>query len=453
MATEAIVAEQSSARRSSAGHSWEKPQEQKYASWAAMPMVAYLANEFPSAVEPYVMDEIGELRRRSVRVTPCSVRSAEDDSDPALELFSRETMNLLPLRWGLLLGALWVCWRQRSRLRSFAEQAWQEPGQPAGRRIRAILHIWIGAYYALRLHEKGVSHIHAHHGYCASWIAMVAARLLGVGFSLTLHGSDLLLQAGFLRTKLENCQFCLTISEFNRRNILEHFPGIDPRKIVVHRLGVAMPGASLIARTARDPATLVLFSVGRLHPVKDHAFLIRACRELRAGGIALICLIAGEGPERPRLERMIRELDLQASVKLLGHLPRQKLDAYYAACDLVVLTSRSEGIPLVLMEAMAHSKPVLAPAITGIPELVQDGRTGFLYQAGSLADFVAQIKTIQRLLPALGPMRRAARQNVLLNFNRDQNLAEFGDLFLARIMGAVEGSRVGENSVLQQIQL
>ena len=92
----------------------------------------------------------------------------------------------------------------------------------------------------------------------------------------------------------------------------------------------------------------------------------------------------------------------------------------------------------------------MAPEITGIPELVQDGRTGFLYRAGDLQDFVQQVKTIRKLLPALGPMRQAARQNVLHNFNRDKNLAEFGDLFLARIAG---GSREHEDSLLQQIQL
>ena len=125
-----------------------------------------------------------------------------------------------------------------------------------------------------------------------------------------------------------------------------------------------------------------MLAVGRLHPVKDHAFLLRACHELKTSGADFACLIAGEGPERPWLEHLIRNLGLEDQVKLLGHLSRQQLDACYELCDLVVLTSRSEGIPLVLMEAMARGKIVLAPAITGIPELVKDGETGFLYRAG-----------------------------------------------------------------------
>ena len=86
----------------------------------------------------------------------------------------------------------------------------------ARRRLKALLHTWLGAYYAGLLRERGVTHIHAHHGYFGSWIAMTAARLLGVSFSLTLHGSDLLRDGVYLETKLKNCRFCVTISEYNR---------------------------------------------------------------------------------------------------------------------------------------------------------------------------------------------------------------------------------------------
>ena len=116
----------------------------------------------------------------------------------------------------------------------------------------------------------------------------------------------------------------------------------------------------------------------------------------------------------------------------------------------MVLTSRSEGIPLVLMEAMAHGCPVLAPAITGIPELVEDGRTGFLYQPGSLDDFVARVALVLDSPQSLRPLRQAARRQVLQHYNRRKNLTVFGDLFLARIHPTVEKIDY-ENPVLQQI--
>jgi glycosyltransferase involved in cell wall biosynthesis len=119
-------------------------------------------------------------------------------------------------------------------------------------------------------------------------------------------------------------------------------------------------------------------------------------------------------------------------------------------CDVAVLTSRSEGVPLVLMEAMAHGKTVLAPAITGIPELVKDGETGFLYRAGSLDDFLAKIQLICASRTALPRLRRAARQHVLEHFDREKNLAALADLFVSRIASNVR-HQSNENPVLQQI--
>lgn len=286
---------------------------------------------------------------------------------------------------------------------------------------------------------------------------MVAARLLGVPFSLTLHGSDLLMRAAYLDMKLAHCDFCLTVSEFNRTYILAHFPAIDPHKVLVQRLGVDVPSAVVSTVSQHSPDAgpsaarpLTLLSVGRLHAVKNQSFLIQACFFLKEYGLPLRCLIAGEGPERGRLEFLIRELGLQNTVELLGHVPHPEISRYYQEADLVVLTSRSEGIPLVLMEAMAHGRVVLAPAITGIPELVLNGRTGFLYSPGVLEDFVWRVDQIARSLPALNPVRRAAREHVREHFNLPANLYALGTLFLQRV--AHESPEVAyEDPVLQQI--
>jgi glycosyltransferase involved in cell wall biosynthesis len=186
--------------------------------------------------------------------------------------------------------------------------------------------------------------------------------------------------------------------------------------------------------------------------VKDHAFLIRACGVLKNRGMPLACAIAGDGRERESLEMLIRDLNLGSEIRLVGHLARQDLEPYYAAADLVVLTSRSEGIPLVLMEAMARGKPVLAPAITGIPELVLDGINGFLYRPGSLEDFTAHIECVYRSEFALGTIGEAARQQVIQNFNRDKNLAAFCNLLITRISDKPVSRPVRslyENPVLQ----
>lgn len=413
-----------------------------------MPTVAYIANQFPSPVEPYVMEEILELRRRGVGVIPCSVRLPEETIDEELKPFSAETLYLQPLRFKLLMSALWMCLKRTSALAGLVKRVILGRNESPMQRIRTLLHTWLGAYYAILLQRRGVEHIHVHHGYFGSWVAMVAARLLGISFSMTLHGSDLLLHPRYLETKLKHCKFCITISEFNRQHILEHYPKCGLRKVLVQQLGVSLwEGTRSMPKNTTQDSCMVILTVGRLHPVKNHAFLLRACRRLKDRGIRFACKIAGEGTEHASLEQIIHRLDIQAEVQLLGHLSGGQLHACYADASLVVLTSHSEGVPLALMEAMAHGKIVLAPAITGIPELVRHGQTGFLYQPGSLEDFVTQLERISKSRSILSPMQDAARRHVIEHFNREKNLMAFAESFLRRV--ATMETEPYENPVLQ----
>ncbi len=406
-----------------------------------MVKVAYLANQFPAAVEPYVKEEVEELRRRGVQVIAGSVRRPEARAAGLAGTdWQNEILFLQPVGILTLLRALALAVRRWRRISCFVTRVLLRGKESPGRRLKALLHTWLGACYAVRLRKHEIDHIHAHHGYFASWIAMVAARLLDVSYSLTLHGSDLLIDGAYLDIKLKHCRFCATISEYNRRYTLEHFPVIAPGRVAVSRLGVDLPEPSQSVRQSARGAGgfLTILAVGRLHPVKDHEFLIRACVRLRDCGLNFECLIAGDGPERRRLELLIRESRMQDRITLLGHVERPQLDSHYRGADVVVLTSRSEGIPLVLMEAMVRSRIVLAPAITGIPEIVIPGKTGFLYAPGIMRDFVEKVLLLhlwmrderQSGMSRLDWMRHAARVQILHNFNRRKNLSNFGDRFL-----------------------
>ncbi len=428
--------------------------------------VAYLANQFPVAVEPYVAKEIAELRSRGIRVIAGSV------SKPSEQHHGAVTPDLVVRVAGLpvLFRACLLCARRWRMIASLIRRILIHGSERPMVRAKALVHTFWGGCFAAQLEGKSVDHIHVHHGFSASWIALVASRLLGIEFSMTLHGSDLLLHRTYLDVKLKECSFCVTISEYNRRFILERYPEVGVEKIVVSRLGVEIPAQLMVANASGEgtSAPFRILAVGRLHAVKDHAFLVRACGGLRARDLHFECDIAGEGPERRRLESLIRSYKLEGQVRLLGHADREQLDSLYARADLIVLTSRSEGIPLVLMEAMARGKLVLAPDITGIPELVIAGHTGFLYQAGSMNDFLEQLSALCSQncppsgyegtaisLPALSPqrvewIRHAARLQVEHNFNREKNLNRFCDLFLQRIQPGIEETSY-ESAVLQQI--
>ncbi len=412
--------------------------------------VAYIANEFPCALEPYVKDEIAELRRRGVRVIPCSGKRVSphglNGEDRALW---EETLFFQPLSDHELLRATCRLTRQPAALWQWVKTILLECGVSPTKRLRALGHTVMGAALAEQLAPLNVCHIHAHHGYFASWMALVAARLLGIGFSFTLHGSDLLLRADLLDAKLRACKFCVTVSDFNRNYILQRYPSTPPAKVLVQRLGVDHIPPAL------DPDRLdfhrfSLLAVGRLHRVKNYEFLIQACGALRNHGLDLLCWIVGEGPERSVLQRQIEAAELQDRVFLVGQIPRDALDGYYRHADLVVMTSHSEGIPVVLMEAMGHGKLVLAPTITGIPELVHHLRTGFLYQPGSINDFVQSVHWIMKNRASLSEVSRAAATYVGCYYNRQRNLSNFADHFLARIQNS-DGDHA--HPLLQQVQL
>jgi colanic acid/amylovoran biosynthesis glycosyltransferase len=417
-----------------------------------MTTVAYIANAFPSPIEPYVMDEITELRHCGTKVICCSGKrvSATDLSLPE-RAFWKETRFFQPLTDDELVRA-GNRLLHRQNLWAFLQLLLQERGCSPLRLVRSLGHTLMGAALADQLEPLQVEHIHAHHGYFASWMALVAARLLRIGFSFTLHGSDLLQRRDLLSAKLRACKFCFTISDFNRNYILRTYARIAPEKVIVQRLGVdSVPSWPTVAAVTEPKAKLFsLLSVGRLHAVKNHRFLIQACALLRDSGLDFLCWIIGEGPERESLERQILSLGLQGRVYLIGQVPRAELPGYYRYADLVVLTSKSEGIPVVLMEAMAHEKLVLAPSITGIPELVEHKRTGFLYDPDSLLGFVSAVQSIQANHGRYLEIQRAAAARIVSSYNRQTNLRTFADEFLARI-SQPESDRA--NPLLQQIQL
>lgn len=415
--------------------------------------IAYLANSFPEAVESYVWEEIAELRCQLAMVVACSVKRPATPPRDADDLMA-ETRYLLPLRLWDSLRATLLLVASIMKVRDLVRRVVFGP-EPLAKKMRTVAHTWLGAYFAMHLRDFRPDCIHVHHGYFASWIGMVAARLCSASFSMTLHGSDLLVRADYLDVKLANCARCFTVSEFNQRYLLDRYPQIDPERVAVRRLGIDPAEWKPVGPLWQGAFRIAC--VGRLHAVKNHAFLLLACRSLKESGMGFECRIAGEGEERPRLEHLIRALNLEKHVKLLGHVARADLPSLYAQTDVAVLTSRSEGVPVTLMEAMAMERIVVAANITGIPELVIHGKTGFLYRPNSIEDFIVQLKLALHSARLSRAMGIAARQYIRDHFNGPKNTARFAEQFLGRVhperLETVPPvvPETNENPVLQQI--
>ena len=414
-----------------------------------MNSICYLANSFPEPCESYVSQEMTELRRRGRRVVPCAFRKPRD---PRIVAGDGATY-IFPLAVWTSLLASWMCVSRLDLILDLLFRAIRGP-EPYHRRLRTLLHTWLGVYLAVVLKREGIDHIHVHHGFFSSWCAMTAARLLEIDFSLTLHGSDMLVRADYLDCKLQNCRFCFTISEYNRKYLIERYP-FAQKKIAVHRLEIDAGRWQPVNGSRASVFTIV--NVGRLHRVKNQAFLLLAWRALKTARVPFVCKIAGDGEEREKLQQVIGELDLAQEVRVLGSGAQTNLRELYAEADAVVLTSHSEGIPLVLMEAMAMGRVVLAPAITGIPELIASGKTGFLYQPGSMDDFLAKLAAIRLAGEHLYTLRREARRHVENQYDSRRNVAVLADDLLKRVNHGAQPRasqrETNEDSLLQQVQL
>lgn len=286
-----------------------------------------------------------------------------------------------------------------------------------------------GAPAALAASDSGRTHFHAHFASENAVAARAAAHLLDTTYSVTVHAYDIFRENPFLPYVMDGAALVVAISEFDREWLVRLFPSLKQRVRVIH---VGVPVASLTeaarARCGASPSgPAQIVSAGRLVPKKGMTTLVAAIARLSAEGIASELTIVGEGPEREKIEATIRHHGLGDRVNLVGARTPRDTRATIRDADLFVLASERDaegdmdGIPVVLMEAMALGVPVISTAISGIPELVEHGRTGLLAKPNSADELAAQIRSALARQVDVKAMVSAARERVALNFDQESN--------------------------------
>lgn len=398
-------------------------------------VVAYVLSRFPKITETFILYEILELRRQG---TPVKVFSLVRESSP---LQHPEAQPLVHdavygrLSPGLLMAQLhWIRRRPGRYLRAWWRAVRGTIRSPRFL-ARALITVPIAAAFAREMERAGIAHIHAHWATHPTLAANVAAHLLGIGYSFTAHAHDIYVERTMLAEKIEASRFVVTISDYNRRLLTRVSPRSADKVVVIH-CGVDLKAFQ--PSHLREPSgTWTVVSVASLQPQKGHRYLVDACRILRSRGIDLRCLIVGEGTERGALLEAISAAGLDDRVRLLGALSRPDVIATLAAADAVALASvrlpsgKMEGIPVALMEAMAMERPVVATAISGIPELVSEEVTGLLVperDPAALADALDRLRSHRELAARLA---RAGRERVEQEFDLGRNTARLAELFTA----------------------
>jgi glycosyltransferase involved in cell wall biosynthesis len=301
---------------------------------------------------------------------------------------------------------------------------------------------------AERMRRRGVRHIHAHFGTHPALAAMLAADLIGAGYSFTVHAHDLFVDTTMLAEKVRRARFVATISEFNRRRLIQLAGPSVAHKVAVIRCGVDPLRYAYIPRTPHDGPQRIL-AVASLQEYKGLEYLVRACRRLRdaAPDHAFQCEIVGGGPLSDSLARLIARLGIDDQVRLLGPRDENAVRTLMQRADTLVMPSvvardgQMEGIPVVLMEAMALGLPVVASDLSGIPELVRHQETGLLVPPGDPEAIKDGILACWREPNEAATRARAGRVLVEREYDLGQNAARLAGQF-ERTLGIVPASEL-----------
>jgi colanic acid/amylovoran biosynthesis glycosyltransferase len=345
--------------------------------------VAYILLWFPEPTQTFILDEVNTQVRLGLDLEvftlygprhPARLEGMVLPEAPITHLgmasrglVLRELANLRQ-RWGPEAAPF---------LRQVLLRRWRSL-ETAGEAFLAAL---AGPYLARRFLTAGIDHIHAPWANGPATAAWVASRLSGIPFSFCGHAHDIYPPDGALQEKVTAASLVRVISDVNRDYLETLVPGAS-EKLVTIRYGAPLAAAPAPPRSGGPPYRLL--AIGRLVPKKGFPVLLAACRRLMDQGLDFRLTLAGDGPQRPQLLRLVREYDLSQRVTLTGFVPHREVPALLQQSDLFVMScivdpkGDRDGIPNVILEAMAHEVPVVGTTVSGIPEAIRPGETGWL---------------------------------------------------------------------------
>jgi glycosyltransferase involved in cell wall biosynthesis len=395
---------------------------------ASTPKLVYVIGTYPASTTTFIDREIEALRRLGVGVQVISIRRpAGPGLSQRQRLLHAGVHYVLPARAGDLLRSHvgFLVSRPGAYVRALFYLL-SRPHPSFRSRAKTVLHFGLGVHVARLIRERyPIDHLHAHFVDRAALVALVAGRLLERSFSATAHANDIYVDPVLLPEKIASAKFVATCTRHNGAHLRSAVNGASRGKVrcIYHGLDLSeyAPGP----HRQRDHP--LILSVGQLKHKKGLHDLLDACRILVERGLSFDCQIVGEGPLRGELTARIAELDLRSRVRLLGALPHDAVVEKYREATIFALPCVTgpdgdrDGIPNVILEAMAMGLPVVSTRHSGIPEAVEDGRTGLLVppgDPGEIANAIARLLENGLLRERLGSRGRERVKEV---FDVDAN--------------------------------
>jgi glycosyltransferase involved in cell wall biosynthesis len=390
--------------------------------------IAYFINQYPKVSHTFIRREIFALERLGFEVERLALRGwTERVPDPVDVAEQGRTRYVLMVGvGGLVLPALAQLARSPARLGAALKLAFRLSGRSDRRLLLHLFRVIEACRLVRFLRDSGAARVHAHFGTNSAEVAMYARMLGGPPYSLTIHGPEEFESPMAIGEKVARADFVAAISLYCRSQIYLRSAAPEWAKVHVVRCGIEAD----FARTAHAPVAHRFVCVGRLCEAKGQLILVEAVARLRAQGVLVELVLAGDGDLRTEIEAAVDRLGIRPQVRITGWISSERVRDEILAARALVLPSFAEGLPVVIMEAMALHRPVLSTFVAGIPELVVPGETGWLFPAGSLDHLVAAMEDC--LSRSEGEMERLARagyERVAALHSVELEAAKLGELF------------------------
>lgn len=395
--------------------------------------IAYLTGCYPAVSHTFILREVEALRRLGMEIETCSIRKPATNGlrGDAEQEALRTTFYVLPVGMKLMrllksnVSAMTSGPSRYLRGISLALRT-RPPGLSA--LVYQLIYFAEAVVLSARLREGKVVHIHNHLGDSSGTVAMLTSQLLGISFSYTIHGPDLFFEPKKWRIdeKTARASFVACISHFCRSQAMLFSDAIHWPKLAIVHCGVLPEQYGHHERASFGKR--VLF-VGRLDVVKGVPFLLDAFERVRVRHPDARLTIVGDGPSRTVLEVRAKAPLLADAVTFTGHQTQSEISRLLEEVDMLVLPSLAEGVPVVLMEAMASRIPVIACRVGGVSELVDDGSTGFTVPPSDVETLTARLDTLLSDPDLCRRMGEAGRRVVEEQFSIEKEAIKLHDLF------------------------
>jgi glycosyltransferase involved in cell wall biosynthesis len=356
--------------------------------------VAYLINEYPKVTHTFVRTEIAALEQAGVQVDRITIRPSRMSMPDAADQQEREKTRVILAVGvsGLLASLLRTAVTNPQRFARALRMAWQL-GRQSARGVSYHLAYLAEACVLVRwFAAQPVDRLHAHFGTNPAAVALLSRLLGGPSYSFTVHGPEEFTDAPRLglRDKVEHADFVVVVSEAGRANLQRLCPSHCWQRLHVVRCGI---DARFQSRPPTPvPAARRIVFVGRLCAEKAPLLLLEAVARLRSAGEECELVMVGDGPLRAALEERLRALGLEKQVRLVGWASGDDVQQHILAARALVLPSFAEGLPVVLMEALALHRPVICTPVGGVAELLEDSVSGWLVPPGQVDALAAAIR-------------------------------------------------------------